>query len=232
MPMPEGTISSSKTLAPYVLPFSAFIIGLALVPVFTRENSSSLLLTNPKFWIYPLQTLICGVLLVVFWKHYDFGAPRGWRLALGTGFIVLGIWLAPQLIFGAPARTNGFDPTALKDQTALYTLTIFSRFARLVIIAPVVEEIFWRGFLMRYLIREDFMSVRFGTFQWRAFLLVALSFMLVHHMADWPAAFLCGLAYNFIAVRTGSLGACILAHSLTNLGLGIYIMATSQWGFW
>ena len=230
MPTPEET--TTKTLAAYVLPFAAFVIGLAIVPFFTRENSASLLFTNPEFWIYPFQTLVCGFLLVFFWKEYDFGSPRGWLLALAAGLIVFGIWLAPQLLFGAPARTQGFNPSALKDQAPLYALTIFSRFARSVIIAPVVEEIFWRGFLMRYFIREDFTNVRIGTFQWRSFLLVALAFMLVHHTADWPAAFLGGLAYNFIAVRTGSLGACILAHSLTNLGLGIYIMATSQWGFW
>jgi hypothetical protein len=53
-----------------------------------------------------------------------------------------------------------------------------------------------------------------------------------HQAADWPAAFLCGIAYNLVAVRTGSLSACVLAHAITNLGLGIYIMSTRQWGFW
>jgi CAAX prenyl protease-like protein len=85
---------------------------------------------------------------------------------------------------------------------------------------------------MRFLVREDFDKARIGEFQWKAFLLVAAFFMLVHSMADWPAAFLCGLAYNFVAVKTGSLSACVLAHAVTNLGLGIYIMATRQWGFW
>jgi membrane protease YdiL (CAAX protease family) len=54
----------------------------------------------------------------------------------------------------------------------------------------------------------------------------------VHSVADWPAALLCGVIYNLVAVRTGSLAACIAAHALTNLGLGIYIMSTRQWGFW
>ena len=85
---------------------------------------------------------------------------------------------------------------------------------------------------MRFLIKEDFNNVPIGTFQWRSFLIVALAFMLVHQTADWPAAFLCGIAYNLVAVRTGSLSACVLAHAITNLGLGIYIMSTRQWGFW
>ena len=85
---------------------------------------------------------------------------------------------------------------------------------------------------MRVIIREDFTNVAFGTFQWGSFLVVAVCFMLVHDTADWPAAFLCGIAYNTLAVRTKNLTACIIAHALTNLGLGLYIIATKQWGFW
>ena len=97
---------------------------------------------------------------------------------------------------------------------------------------PFVEEIFWRGFLLRYLIREDFESVPFGTFSWRSFALVTVFFALEHQPADYPAALLTGALYNWIAIRTRSLSSCILAHAITNLLLGVYIMATRQWGFW
>ena len=40
---------------------------------------------------------------------------------------------------------------------------------RLVIVVPLLEEIFWRGFLLRYLIHQDFMRVPFGTFRWGSF---------------------------------------------------------------
>jgi CAAX prenyl protease-like protein len=146
--------------------------------------------------------------------------------------VVLGLWIAPQAFLGAGVRVDGFDPTVFGEGSALYWMTVAARFARLVIIVPLVEEIFWRGFLMRYLIREDFTSLPVGAFQWKSFAIVAICFMLVHGLADWPAALICGVIYNFVAVRTGSLGACVLAHGVTNLGLGLYIMATRQWGFW
>jgi membrane protease YdiL (CAAX protease family) len=51
-------------------------------------------------------------------------------------------------------------------------------------------------------------------------------------MADWPAALLTGILFNFVMVRTKSLAVCVIAHAVTNLGLGVFIMCTRQWGFW
>lgn len=203
-----------------------------LVSLVKNPSADTLWLRSPEYWIYPLQTALCAAALIFYWRQYDFGKRGGIILALAAGVVVLGIWVAPQAALGAGARVDGFDPSVFGEGSALYWMTVTARFARLVIIVPLVEEIFWRGFLMRYLIREDFTSLPVGAFQWKSFSAVALCFMLVHGMADWPAALLCGIIYNFVAVRTGSLGACVLAHTVTNLGLGVYIMTTRQWGFW
>jgi len=206
--------------------------GLMLVSLVKDSQAGSLWLRSPEYWIYPLQTALCGATLIFYWRQYDFGKRGGILLGLAAGVVVLGVWIAPQAVLGAGARVDGFDPSVFGEGSALYWMTVTARFARLVIIVPLVEEIFWRGFLMRYLIKEDFTSLPVGAFQWKSFSAVALCFMLVHGMADWPAALLCGIIYNFVAVRTGSLGACVLAHAVTNLGLGAYIMTTQQWGFW
>ena len=224
--------SIRSPLAAYVTPFLVFMAGLMLVSLVKDSNADTLWLRSPEYWIYPLQTALCAAALIFYWRQYDFGRRGGIVLGLAAGVVVLGIWIAPQAVLGAGARVDGFDPSAFGEGSALYWMTVTARFARLVIIVPLVEEIFWRGFLMRYLIREDFTSLPVGAFQWKSFSAVALCFMLVHGMADWPAALLCGIIYNFVAVRTGSLGACVLAHAVTNLGLGVYIMTTRQWGFW
>lgn len=206
--------------------------GLMLVSLVKNSQAGSIWLRSPEYWIYPLQTALCAATLIFYWRQYDFGKRGGILLGLAAGVVVLGIWIAPQAVLGAGARVDGFDPSVFSEGSALYWMTVTARFARLVIIVPLVEEIFWRGFLMRYLIKEDFTSLPVGAFQWKSFSAVALCFMLVHGMADWPAALLCGVIYNFVAVRTGSLGACVLAHAVTNFGLGAYIMTTRQWGFW
>lgn len=221
-------------LAAYVVPFGIFLSGLASVEVvrWLAGGSGHLFLSHPEYWIYPLQTVACGAALIFYWRRYDFGAGGGWLAACVVGILALALWLSPQLVLGFPPRTEGFNPTVFESNPLLYWLTVLARFARLVVIVPLVEEIFWRGFLMRYLIRDDFPSVRLGTFDARSFFGVAVLFMLVHATADWPAAFLTGLLFNGLLVKSRSLAACVAAHALTNLGLGLYIMATRQWGFW
>ncbi len=226
--------NAKSPLAAYVAPFAVFMGGLALVAgvAAVGKGSGNFFLIRPEFWVYPLQTLLCGGVLVFYWRRYDFGRAGGFALAAVAGIVALALWLLPQVLIGLPPRTEGFDPTVFAGDPALYWLTVVARFARLVVIVPLVEEIFWRGFLMRYLIREDFESVALGAFSPLSFFGVAGMFILVHAMPDWPAAFLTGLLYNGLMVKTKSLAACVAAHAITNLGLGIYIMATRQWGFW
>ena len=100
------------------------------------------------------------------------------------------------------------------------------------VVVPLVEEIFWRSLLLRYLISEKFETVPFGTFSWMSFAVVAVAFALSHQKADWPAALLTGVLYNLVACRSKSLTSCVVTHALTNLALGLWIVATKEWGFW
>lgn len=232
--MRESSEARPPLLAAYTVPFLVFMAGLALVEAirWLSGDTDSFWLKRPEYWVYPLQTVACGAAVIFYWKHYDFSGRGGWFLAVIGGALALGVWLSPQILFGAAPRLEGFDPTVFSQSPELFWLTVLGRFARLVIIVPIIEEIFWRGFLMRYLIREDFWNVKLGTYAPLAFFGVAGVFMLAHTMADWPAAFLTGLIFNAIMLRTKNIPACILAHALTNLGLGLYIMRTGQWGFW
>lgn len=223
-----------RPLPAYTLPFLAFMVFLAITESLAGagRGSSIFLLSEPKYWVFPLQTLICGGLLLLSWKAYDFAPGRGWFTGFAAGLAALVIWISPQAFFGVEPRVEGFNPDVFPPGSAEYWFTVIARMTRLVIVVPLLEEIFWRGFLMRYLIKEDFTRVTFGTYSPLSFFGVAVAFMLVHSPADYPAALLTGLIYNGVAVRTRSLFACVLAHAVTNLALGIYILNTKQWGFW
>ena len=189
-------------------------------------------LAAPEFWIYPTQTLLCGALLIYFRRDYELQRWRRPAFAFGIGLLAFFVWIAQQQFLGFGERGDGFNPDLLAAEPALYWATLALRFLRLVIVVPLVEEIFWRGFLLRYLIAEDFASVPVGTFSWISFSVVTLAFALSHAMADWPAALVTGALYNIVAYRTKSLTACIMSHAVTNFALGCWIVATKQWGFW
>ena len=224
-----------RALWAYVLPFAVFMGGLALISLvqsFAPAEKAPLWLADPKYWVFPLQAILCGALLLWFWKTYEWGAQWHVVTAVLVGLVVLALWISPQWLLGAERRTEGFDPDIFAGSAALYWGSLAFRFIRLVIIVPLLEEIFWRGFLMRYLIKEDFTKVPFGEFSWFAFGVVTGMFGLAHWGPDFLPAIATCLIYNLVAVKTKSLACCVIAHAVTNLGLGLYIMQTKQWGFW
>jgi len=222
--------SGRRKLAAFVLPMAIFLALLAAAN-FLRGTGQGFWLTAPEYWIYPVQTFICGGLLIWFWREYQFRQPVRIIFTVALGLLVFACWIAPQQFFGVAPRVGGFNPDVFIGQPG-YWPTVILRFLRLVLIVPFVEEIFWRGFLLRYLIDEEFHRVPVGKFSWLSFVVVTLGFGFSHAPADWIAAVLSGALYNWVAYRTKSLASCVLAHAVTNLLLGLWIMKTRQWGFW
>ena len=222
---------AGKTKA-YIGPFVTFVAFTGLCEALERAHLMPGGLET-RYVIYPLQTLTCALLLAGFWRHYHLRLPEknAW-LGVAIGILAFAVWISPQAVFHHAPRTGGFDPRVLSGRPALYWAELVLRMVRLIVVVPALEEIFWRGFLMRYLINEEFDAVPFGTYARMANAFVAIGFMLEHSWPDYPAALLTGLAYNFVAYRTRSLWACIAAHAITNGLLGWYILSTGQWGFW
>jgi len=184
------------------------------------------------YLVFPLQTVVCGGLLAWFWPQYGMALPRKAWAAILIGLAVFAIWISPQAVFHQPPRLTGFNPTLFAGLPRIYWAELVMRFLRLVVVVPLLEEVFWRGFLLRAFINEDFDTVLFGAYAFRANALVAIGFMLEHSFHDWPAGLIAGVLYNLTAFYSKSLSSCVLAHALTNALLGIFIMHTGQWGFW
>ena len=205
-------------------------------------------LTDPLQWLYPVQTVIYLFILFTWRKYYHFAPHQDLLYAAAVGAVGIAIWLAPGYLyrtvplqdgwwrhFGFASRCFGFDPTAVWDAgTFQYRLVVVFRFLRLVVVVPLVEEIFWRGFLMRYLadLDGDYWQVPFGTHHRRCLVIVTGMFVLIHSPVDYAAALIYGLLAYHVAVKTKSLSACVVMHAVANLLLGIYVMATQQWGYW
>ena len=213
------------------MPLLTFVALLGLNSAL-KKIDSSIWLSLAEYWIYPIQTILGGALLIWFGREYQLRRPRQIAFASLAGAIVFLLWISPQQFLGFGPRLNGFNPDIFSNLPSLYWSTVMFRFLRLVVVVPFVEEIFWRGFLLRYLIDDNFERVAFGTFSWLSFSIVTLGFVFSHSAADWPAALVTGIIYNGVAYRTKSLSSCVLTHAITNLVLGVWIMKTQQWGFW
>ena len=72
-----------------------------------------------------------------------------------------------------------FDPTTIASVNLRYAFLAF-RVVGAVLVVPVMEELFWRSFLIRWLVNEDFRSVPVGTFTWSSFLITTAFFGLEH----------------------------------------------------
>jgi CAAX prenyl protease-like protein len=129
-----------------------------------------------------------------------------------------------------PGPRIGFDPFSNIADTAARWGFIAMRLVGLAFLVPVVEELFWRGFLARWLIAPDWQSQPLGRFTPFSFAGVTLLFTLAH--PEWLAAAVYCALLNLLLAWTRDLWNCVVAHGVSNLALGIYILSTESWQLW
>jgi CAAX prenyl protease-like protein len=114
---------------------------------------------------------------------------------------------------------------------AVSGLWIVSRLVGSILLVPIAEELAYRGYLMRRLIKADFESVPYRSVRWPALTAAAVVFGLAHGVL-WPAGVVAGLAYGWILIRRGSLGEAIAAHTTSNALIAATVLAANQWQLW
>lgn len=146
--------------------------------------------------------------------------------ALGVGVAVLGLWLALDqdwATLGTPAPS----PFAAAD-TQRWQFA--ARLAGAVLAAPLAEELFFRGFVMRWLVQPRVTAVDPRNVPLQALLIQAALFATIHSMI--VAGFIAGLAYGWLYRKTGSLWACVAAHATTNALLAAWVLSQNAWHLW
>lgn len=98
---------------------------------------------------------------------------------------------------------------------------IYGAILKVVIMAPVIEELIFRGIIMHGLMRN------YSKFT--AVFVSALMFALFH-LNPWqfPATFLLGILLGFLMVRTRNIYLCIIGHAINN-GLVLYSIENWEW---
>ena len=222
---------------PRVLPFAIylFFVALAEVIAWAWPHLSAVAALGPwaNLWIYPIKTAAVLAVLVYFWPRYDeLNAPRAVKprdvlLAVVVGVVVYWLWVRMDWPWATQGQPGGYNPLLAGD---LGKVLVAIRLLGAVIVVPVMEELFWRSFLLRYLISSRFEAVPLGTFTVFSFLATVTLFGLEHHL--WLAGMMAGAAYTLLLYGTRRLWPSIIAHAVTNLALGIHVLLTQEWNWW
>lgn len=225
----------AESRLPLMGPYMAYLLLMLLTDVFPTS-------------LYHLAIVLhiaaaCWVAWL-FRRHYP---PLGrWHLAPAVivGLAAAALWVVGQHLLngvivagrdlGAPlwGQAAVSDPHQQFGDAAAYWGHVVLRITRAVTIVPVVEELFWRGFILRAFVSWDrYDRVPWGRFTWFAFLGSSLLSTL-QHPANWGVSIACWMLYNALFYCTKSLRCMMLTHAVTNLALYIYVVAYSDWQFW
>lgn len=214
-----------------LLPFVVFMALLALRGLAPSDASWGF----DTRWLYGLNLLLVGGLLLAWWREYGELGRQNWPTAaeLGlsvlVGLLVFALWIrldAPWMQIGKAAAA--FVP--VDAQGSLLWPLIAVRWLGAALLVPVMEELIWRSFLMRWLQHPVFEGIDPRRVGPKAVLLSTFVFMLAHPL--WLGAIVAGLAYALLYRRTGKLWTAVIAHAVTNGALGVWVVQTRQWQFW
>lgn len=216
-------IFSNSPAAIRVVPFFLVVILTSLQGKFGEES---------PYWIYFGKTLLGAAMLWAVWPYIH---EMRWKFSLdavvvGIGVFVLWVGLDnfyPRL---GGASTPWNPHQQFGEGSVLALLFIHARWVGSTLVVPPLEEVFYRSFVYRAIIRKDFLSVPIGEFNWLAFIVTSLVFGFVHH--EWLAGILCAFAYQWLVVRKKRLGDAMTAHAITNFLLGLWIIWKGDWKFW
>jgi exosortase E/protease (VPEID-CTERM system) len=217
-------------------PTTAYLAPL-LVLVLTQMLTIAFFNDSPA--LYPLRVLAAGVVLACCWRSIDWLGSRptsaqpeksGWGIAwaLLAGTAVFAMWLG----LGIPSVDRAPDPReALVGSSAWFmALWLVFRVAGSVVVIPLVEEVAFRGYLLRRLVARDFRDVTPGRLTMAAVLISSLLFGLLHN--QWFAGTLAGLAYAAVYSRRGRVADAVIAHATTNGLITLAALTTGQWSLW
>jgi len=229
---PPATSDALPTVTRDFLPYIA--------PMFAYVALSSLegYLPGPG-WYPAAYAAKAAIVAAIMWRYRSTWddlrpAPRAVDAALAVvaGLVVIGLWIGldglyPDLPFMGGER-QAFDPNVLSPAGKAAFIAV--RLVGLVVLVPVFEELFWRSFLIRWLIDQEFWKVPIGKVTGMAAGISSSAFALAH--PEWLPALLTGLIWAGLLAYTRSVSACVISHLVANLALGIYVIATESWKFW
>jgi CAAX prenyl protease-like protein len=211
---------------PAVARVAPFVIFVALTAGQGKFGAAS------AEWFYLAKTLV-GAWLV--WEIYPVVAEMRWAFsweAVAVGILVLVVWVGLDGYYRHFYKTGatGNPGDVFGQGSAMAWFFIGVHLLGMTLVVPPLEETFYRSFVYRYLVRQNFLAVPMNQFLPFPFFATAIIFGISHN--EWLAGILCGLAYQWLVLRKNRLGDAMTAHAITNFLLGVWIVWRGAWHFW
>lgn len=203
----------------YIIPFIAYVFAIPL---------SSLLFEN-QYISYAIKVLLTGILLIFYFKKYkEIKKFRLSVLGIIAGVIIFIIWISIEAFYKRIPGNDIYNPNDLGQ--SFFIILVLIKLAGMVLIAPLIEELFTRSFLIRILINTKYEKVKIGKFTWLSFIITVLFFGFSHAM--WLPGIITGIILNLLLYKTKDLSACIQSHAVANIVLAIYVLITQNFMYW
>jgi uncharacterized protein len=220
---------------PFLLPFIIYMVATQFEPA-RGDNQAVFAKMYALVYVGKIAATLAALACV--WRGFRQFPFHISRMAVVVGLIGGPLWiglcslnvehayLAPLLnniglgccITERPAF-NPFDP-AYGFSPTVARMFLAVRFLGLALIVPIIEEMFLRGFFMRFVMERDWWKVPFGKVTPLA---VAVGTLLpVMYHPEWLAAAVWFSMITWLMTRTRNIWDCIAAHALTNLIMGVY----------
>lgn len=235
-PIADSSVTDSPVTDPtaaYVAPLAVYLVGVSL--------AASLPDAYPVAYAGVVVLTVAAVLWA--WRRVSVIRPHR-RVVPGVacGLVGIALWIGlselgveaalaaalPESI--RPPERVGFDPWRELGGGLATWAFVAARLTGLVLLIPIAEELFWRGFLLRWTIAEDWRAVSLGTYRLQSFLIVTALFTLVH--SEWVAAAIYAMLLNGLLYWRKDLWQCVVAHGVSNAVLAAYVISASAWYLW
>ncbi|MFN3193464.1 MAG: CAAX prenyl protease-related protein [Aureliella sp.] len=217
----------------YTMPFVVYLVGTVFISRFEGA-------TYPI--AYGIVAAIVGIICIWLLRGRGILRPH-LRIGAGVIFGIVGIaaWILlsqahlegkiaaylPEFLQpGERASYNPFEDLSMLGMIGFVAVRLFG----IAVLVPIAEELFWRGFLLRWLIDTEWQKVKLGEYSFQSCAIVTLMFTAAHQ--EWFAAATYCLLINGLLYWRKDLWQCVVAHGVSNALLVAYILWTKEWWLW
>jgi CAAX prenyl protease-like protein len=245
-PAGRASLAARYPWAVFIVPYVVFVAASMLEP--TPQKSLELFGWTLSYASYPVvytvKIALVIITMLVLWPGYRQFPWRVSPLAVAVGAAGAVVWVGlcklelERTIFErlglgdwiTVGQRSGFNPMAELAAVPLVAYGFLAvRFLGLAVVVPVIEEFFLRGFVMRYFFQTDWWTVPFGTMSRMAIAAGTLVPILTHPTSELLAVAVWFSLVMWLMWRTRNIWDCVVAHMVTNVLLGVWVVSSGDW---